>query len=180
MGAKLVKFLVKPFPKTRVIGKSVIQKIDVGMEDRTIEDLWERMAKDGSLDFLSKFPNKVTSDGDTVGWMGDFQPGDDHYTYLAGIWVEADTPAPEGYVHRDILECEMAIAWIQETEDEEGGNIHANASDHINQAIAENGYQYDGSNGFFEMEVYSFERFRIPEKHGGKVILDFYSPCKRM
>jgi hypothetical protein len=57
--------------------------------------------------------------------------------------------------------------------------MHANASVHISKAVKENGYEYDGSNGYFEMEYYSHVRFRVPEKRGEKVILDFYSPCKK-
>ena len=180
MGSKLVKFLVRTFPKTRVIGKSVIQKIDVGIDDRTIQDLWEGMTKDGSLDFLLNLPNKITQNRDTVGWEGDFQLGDDQYTYLAGVLVEPNAPVPEGYVYRDIEECEIAIGWIQAIDGDEGGDLHANSSEHITKAMADNGYEYDGSNGLFEMEYYSHERFRIPLEKGEKVILDFYSPCKKV
>ena len=42
----------------------------------------------------------------------------------------------------------MAVGWLQETDGDEGGNIHANASDHINQAMKANGYAYDGSHGY--------------------------------
>ena len=180
MGTKLVKFLVKTFPKARVIGKSVIQKLDVGIDDRTIQDLWERMEKDGSLDFLLSLPNRTTQNYDTVGWMWDWQPGDDQYTYLAGILVEPNTPVPEGYVYRDIVDCEMAIGWFQGTEGSEGGDLFANASDNMSKAMKENGYQYDSSKGLFEMEYYSYERLRVPGKRGEKIILDFYSPCKKV
>jgi predicted transcriptional regulator YdeE len=179
MGSKLVKFEVKPFTKARVIGKSVIVKLDAGINDASIQDLWEKMADDGSLDFLFDLPDRITKDPDTVGWMGDFQPGDKEYTYLAGVLVKHNTPVPDGYAHRDIEDCEMAIGWVQETEGEEGGDIHAQASDHIQKAMKENGYEYDGSKGFFEMEYCSYERFHGPEKRGDKVVLDFYSPCKK-
>ena len=86
----------------------------------------------------------------------------------------------EGYVYRDIAACEIAYAWIQDTEGSEGGEMHANASGHINQAMAEHGYQYDGSNGFFEIEYYSEERFYKALERGENVILDFYSPCKKV
>ncbi len=41
MGSILVNFLVQSFPAARVIGKSVVQKLDAGLNDRTIQDLWE-------------------------------------------------------------------------------------------------------------------------------------------
>ncbi len=179
MGAKLVKFSVESFPHTRVMGKSAAVPTEAAIDDRTIETLWESMAEDGSLDFLLGLPTRITPGPDTVGWMGDWQPGAEFYTYLAGVLVTPDTPAPEGYVYRDIAACEMAVGWLQATEGDEGGNIHAEASYHINKAMQENGYAYDDANGLFEMEYYSHERFRIPEGRGEHVILDFYSPCKK-
>ena len=95
MGSKLVKFSVQSFPKARMIGKGVLVKSDVGLDDRTIQDLWKRMANDGSLDFLLNLPDRSTQNNDTVGWMGDFQPGDEAYIYLAGVLVNQNTPVPE-------------------------------------------------------------------------------------
>ena len=77
----------QPFPKSRVIGKSVTQKLEAGLDDRTIQDRWESMTDDDSLDFLLKQPNRISRQDDTVGWMGDFQPVDDKYTYLAGDFI---------------------------------------------------------------------------------------------
>ncbi len=179
MGAKVVKFSVEPFPETRVIGKSVAVKTDVGIDDSTITDLLESMAKDGSTDFLLSLPERITSSPDTVGWMGDWQPGAETYTYLSGVLVTPDAPLPDGYTYRDIAACDMAVGWLQETDGEEVGNIFANASEHINQAMRENGYEFDGSHGLFEMEYYSYERFRLPTQRGEKITLDFYSPCKK-
>lgn len=179
MGAKLVKFSVESFPETRVIGKSAAVKTEAAIDDRTIEELWEGMARDGDLDFLLGLPDRATPSPDTVGWMGDWQPGAETYTYLAGILAQAGAPVPEGYVYRDMAACEMAVGWLQETDGDEGGNIHADASYHINKAMQEHGYEYDGSHGLFEMEYYSHERFRIPEQRGEHVILDFCSPCKK-
>jgi predicted transcriptional regulator YdeE len=179
MGTKLVNFSVKSFPKTRVIGKSVVQMLDVGIDDPVITDLWESMKQDGSLDFLINLPNRTTREADSVGWMGDFQPGTDRFTYLAGVLVVPDTPVPEGYVYRDIPACEMAVAWLQGTEGPDGGDLFANASDNMGKAMQAHGYEFDGTNGLFEIEYYSYERFRVPEKRGEQPLLDFYSPCKK-
>lgn len=180
MGAKVIKFTVRAFPKSRVIGKRVVLKEFPGFEDRTIEDLWERVRQDGSLDFLFELPHKFSQNRDSVGWMGDFHPGDEVYTYLAGVLFEQDVPVPEGYVYRDIAECEIALVWIQETEGSEGGDLFANASENMHKVMTEHGYQYDGSNGYFEMEYYSEERLHKAKEVGEKSILDFYSPCKKV
>jgi hypothetical protein len=42
MGSKLIKYIVQTFPKTMVVGKCVRVRMDVGLDDSTITDLWER------------------------------------------------------------------------------------------------------------------------------------------
>ncbi len=180
MGAKLFQFSVKSFPKRRVIGKCVVLiEGGVSLEDHTIEDLWAGMAQDGSLEILTHLPGQAGTQGDVVGWMGDFHPPDMHFTYLAGVLFEADTPAPQGFEYRDIEPGEMAVSWIQGTEGPEGGDLHAGASGINGQAMQAHGYEYDGSRGLFEMEYQSFERFRLPLERSEQPMLDFYSPCKK-
>ena len=77
MGSKLIAFEISPFSKTRVIGKSVIVKLDnEGSDDPTIPDLWAEMKDDGSLDTLLDLPDRVREDPDTVGWMGEYSQED--------------------------------------------------------------------------------------------------------
>jgi len=180
MGIKLVQFRVAMFPKMRMIGKSIVL-LNGGMKpgDRSIENLWESMAQDGSLAILAQLPNQVGQPGDMAGWMGDFHPPDMHFTYLAGELFRADTEAPEGFIYRDIEAGEMAVSWLQSTEDAEGGSIHADGSAISGQAMAAHGYEYDGSRGLYEMEYQSYERYYVPLERGEQPILDFYSPCKQ-
>ena len=180
MGAKLVKYSVQSFAKMMLIGKGVRLRMDVGLDDSTITDLWDSMARDGSLDALLALPARLAQDPDTVGWMGDFQPGDEAYTYLAGVLVQPGTVVPAGFSARDIAACDMAVGWIQATDDAEGGDLHANAFELMAAAAKEHGFEFDASNGFFEFETYSYARFRGPEKRGEPVILDYYSPCKKV
>ncbi len=179
MGSKLVHFTVQSFPKMRVIGKTVRVKEPAELDDPTITDLLQAMANDGSFDFLQTLPGQIAQTADTVGWMGDFQPGAVEYTYLAGVLFHPGTPVPEGFVARDIDACDMAVGWIQGTTGEEGGDMFASASGHVQRAVKEHGYEYDGSHGLFEMEYYSYDRFRLPQERGEQPILDFYSPCKK-
>lgn len=176
MGSRVVNFQVVSFMPARVIGKCVTVKMDVGIDDRTIQDVWERMANDGSMDVLYV----LNPSRDTVGWMGDFTPGADHYTYLAGVLVTPGTPAPPGFEARDIEACDMAITSIQTTDDDAGGDMMANASGHTSAAMKEHGYEFDPSHGLFEMEVYSQTRFHAPTVQGDSPVLDFYSPCRRV
>jgi hypothetical protein len=180
MGTRLVRFKVDAFPRMRAIGKAVTL-IEGGMslEDRSIEDLWASMERDGSFEVLARLPGRLGPPGDRVGWMGDFHPPDMHFTYLAGALFEAGVEAPEGFVGRDIEAGEMAVSWLQGIEGPEGGDLHADASAINNQAMAAHGYQYDGSRGLYEMEYQSRERYYAPLERGEQPMLDFYAPCKK-
>jgi hypothetical protein len=180
MGTRLARFEVRTFPRLRVIGKGVrLLEGGMSLEDRSIEDLWESMAQDGSLAVLAQWPGRVGPAGDWVGWMGDFHPPDMHFTYLAGGLFEAATPAPEGFIVRDIEAGEMAVSWLQGTDGPEGGDLHADASAMQGQAMAEHGYEYDGARGLYEMEYQSHARYYDPLARGEQPVLDFYSPCRR-
>ena len=180
MGTKFVQFKVEAFPKMRVIGKGVtLLEGGMSIEDHLIEDLWAGMSQDGSLDVLAQLSGHVGPKGDMVGWMGDFNPPDMHFTYLAGALFAMDVEAPEGFICRDIEAGEMAVSWLQGTDEAEGGDLHTDASSNTSQARDAQGYEYDGSRGLFEMEYQSFERYYTPLKHGEQPMLDFYSPCKK-
>ena len=179
MGAKGVKFEIIQFPGARVIGKTTTVKEPTTLDDVTATDLLERMNKDGHYKFLLGLLNKFAQNADTVGWQGDFIPNDASYIYLAGVMFKPDAAFSDGYKHRDIAACEMAVAWISECEGDEGGDVFADASGNLANARSEHRYEYDGSNGFFEMECYSEKRFYVPKSQGKNIILDFYSPCKK-
>ena len=179
MGVKISKFEVRQFSGARVIGKTVQVKEPTTLDDLTITDLLVMMDELNYFNYLLSLPGKLTSNLDTVGWQGDYNPGDNSYTYLAGVLFKPDSPVPDEYEYRDIDSCEMAVAWIEETETDDGGDLFADASANLAKVRDENGFRYDGSHGFFEMEYYSEERFKTPQKEGRRVILDFYSPCKK-
>lgn len=176
MGSKVVNFQVVQFDAARVIGKTACVATDAGLNDNAITDLWALMEKDGSMPaLLALNPSR-----DTAGWMGDFTPGAPQYTYLAGVLVAPDTPAPAGFEARDLEACEMSIASIQRTDDDEGGDMMANASAHTSAAMHVRGYEFDPSHGLFEMEIYTHDKFRAPAERGEAPILDFCSPCRKI
>lgn len=180
MGVKVIDFKIIQFSGARVIGKSTTVKEPTTIDDSTINDLLDLMKNKGHYDFLCSLPNKLIKANDTVGWQGDFYPGDASYTYLSGVLFEHGTVVPEGYEFRDIDSCEMAVASMQDCDDVEGGDLFADASPNLTSTRDAQGYTYDSSHGFFEMEYYSEERFKTPEQQGTKVVLDFYSPCKKV
>ena len=136
------------------------------------------MLTDGSLDFMLDLPQRATPDRDTVGWMGEYDPVSNSYTYIAGILAKPGTLIPGGYVSRVIPACEMAIASIQGTDS--GHDVYIGAHDHTAKAMEERGYEYDPAAGGFEMEYHSNTRFSIPIERGDEfVVLDYYSPCRK-
>lgn len=180
MGAKLVSFRVDIFPKMRVIGKGVtLVEGEMRLEDHQIEDLWASMVQDGSLDVLAQLPGRAVPPGDMVGWMGDFYPPDMHFTYLAGSLYGTDVEAPVGFISRDIEAGEMAVSQILDTDEPEGGGAHTDGSAINSRAMAEHGYEYDGSRGPYEMEYQSYERYYVPLERGEQPTLEFYSPCRK-
>lgn len=189
MGVQLAGFRVIQFGGARIIGRAVQVRLDVTLEDRTIQDLWERVAADGALAALFALPGRVSPAGpvpglDRAGYLGDFTPGAGHYTYLAGVLFAPGTPVPvgpgipPGLECRDIPACTLAAGWLQETSGPEGGDLFAQASENLNRAMSANGLAFDGTPGLFELEITTAARFDEPASRGEPRILDYFSPCK--
>ncbi len=176
--SKLIDFNVRRFPASRLIGKQVSMTMNP-VPDNAASALWQNMWKDGSMEFLKKLPCLSTEDPDTIGWMGDYNWKSNTFVYIAGVLVKEGAEVPEGFVYRDLPECDMGIAWIQGRE--ENADLFSGAHDKFEQAMKANGYEYDYSAGAYEMEYYSFKRFGVPRFIGEKLlILDYYCPCKKI
>ena len=176
--SKVINFEVRKFPATRLIGKQVIMSMSPGPENPAV-DLWQSMWQDGCMELLKSLPSLSTEDPDVVGWMGDFNLEDNTLVYIAGVLAQKEALVPDGYIYRDLSECDMGIGWIQGRED--GADLNAGAHDKFSLAMKENGYEFDYSAGAYEMEYYSYKRFGVPRYLGEKLlILDYYSPCKKI
>lgn len=176
--SKFIKFEVKRFPATRLIGKLVRISLDPEKGQEAV-NLWSSMWQDGSMEYLGSMPERLTKERDTVGWMGDFDLSGNTCEYIAGVLTKEGTTVPTGYVSRDLPECLMSIGWIQGRE--EDGDLYARAHDYVRQAMNEYGYEYDTAAGGYEMQYYSFQRFGVPRYVGEKIlIMDYYSPCKKL
>lgn len=174
----LVHFEVKRFGPARVIGKTVKHSTIPGQHN-PIPDLWKAMMADGSLCLLSQLPDLYANADDTVGWMGDYNPATQEFVYIAGVLAKPGVKAPEGFVYKDLGECDMGIGWIKGTHDD--GDLYAEAHHHVKRAMEPAGYEYDSEAGNYELEYYSAERFVKPMGRGEKLlILDYYSPCRKI
>lgn len=176
--SKIINFEVWRFPAARLIGKQVRMDINSGPDNPAVA-MWRSMWQDGSMELLNSLPCLLTKDPDTVGWRGDFNSQDNTFTYIAGVLAKEGAEVPEGFVFRDLAECEMGIGWIQGRE--EGADLYAEAHDKFSLAMREKGYEYDYAAGAYEMEYYSYKRFGVPRYIGNKLlILDYYAPCKKL
>jgi predicted transcriptional regulator YdeE len=173
----LIEMTIRPFPATRLVGKQVVCGLSAEAENLG-PVLWESMMQDGTLDFLKQLPQRATPEADTVGWMGEYDPASNTFTYIAGILANPGALVPEGCTHRDLPACHMAVASIRGTD--ANHDVYAGAHDHAARVMQEYGYEPDPEAGGFEMEYYSDTRFNLPLSRGDEfVILDYCVPCRK-
>jgi hypothetical protein len=172
----IFKYEVRRFPATRVIGRLVTHTIKAGAPN-PVPGLWEAMSKDGSVNMLDRLPGKLPPERDTVGWMGEYDPATQGFTYIAGVLACPGTAVPEGYACRDVPECLMGIGWIRGRD--EGEDLYYRAHEHTERVMKQAGLEVDEAAGGYSMEYYSYEHFGAPLAAGQKeIVLGYYLPCK--
>lgn len=165
-----ISFEVQAFNAVRFIGKEVT----VGKKN-PVPALWEAMLHDGTIEMLQNMPERVSPKGDTIGWMGDYDPKDKTFTYIAGVLTKPGTVVPDGFAYRGIPDCLMGIGWIQ------GNTSHLEKGAHgkTEKAMKENGYAPDYSIGI-SMEYYSFEKYASIVEDGKHLFtFGYFLPCKK-
>lgn len=165
-------FEVQEFKAVRFIGKEVV----VGKKN-PVPDLWKSILKDGTNEILQGLPERVSPVGDTIGWMGEYNPQTKEFIYIAGIFADPDTNVPEGFSYRDIPDCLMGIGWIQ-------GNtskLEKGAHTKTEKIMRASGYAPDYSIVGISMEYYSFEEYAKIEEDGNNIFtFGYYLPCKKV
>jgi predicted transcriptional regulator YdeE len=167
-----VSFEVQSFKAVRLIGKEIV----VGKKN-PVPELWKRILSDGTNDYLQSLPERVSPRGDTIGWMGDYNPQTKEFIYIAGIFAKTDTVVPDGFSYRDIPDCLMGIGWIQgNTSDLEKG-----AHGKTEKIMKANGYIPDYSIVGISMEYYSYDKYAMMKEDGRDTFtFGYYLPCKRV
>lgn len=168
------------FGPYRMIGKEIRTKHEkfnpiFQSKYSTIPSLWKQSFSDGTFDTLvkmSEYCPPETPNG-YEGYMRDFREEDGTFTYVAGFFMKANTPVPQGYACYEVPACTVAKSWIEGEE----YDIYPNAYPLTVEAMKQNGYVVDREK-FFLCEVYTDERFGIPKNNGQSIlILDYYLPC---
>lgn len=171
--ARISKIEFAPFGPFVIVGKEIRTR----PMTQNIPALWGQCFTDGTYDRLVQMKEYIPTDipNDYVGYIRDFNPQDNTFTYLVGMFMMPDTPIPEGYAAYEIPVCTLAKAWVEGEE----YDIYANASALTLEAIGQNGYEPDRQS-FFQCEVYTDPRFGVPKSNGEKILtLDYYMPCKK-
>lgn len=171
MGVK-VSFEVQDFPAVRFIGKEVM----VGKKN-PVPELWQTVLNDGTNALLQNLPERVSPKGDTIGWMGEYNPKTKEFVYIAGILAQPDAIVPDGFAYRDIPECLMGIGWIQGNTSQLEKGAHGKTE----KMMRANGYAPDYSVVGISMEYYSFEKYaNIKEDGINTFTFGYYLPCKKV
>lgn len=162
---------IQDFKAIRFIGREVI----VGKKN-PVPDLWKKILKDGTKDFLQSLPDRVSPLGDMIGWMGEYNPQTREYVYIAGIFAKPNAIVPNGYSYRDIPDCLMGIGWIQ------GNTPHLEKGAHTKteKKMRANGYVPDYSIIGISMEYYSFDKYANIEDGNNTFTFGYYLPCKKV
>lgn len=180
--AELRKIEFVEFGPYKMVGKEIRTRIEhvnpiFPSQFPTIPSLWKQCFSDGTFDTLAKMTEYCPDETPNgyEGYMRDFNQADGTFTYVAGFLMRTNTPVPAGFIDYDIPHCSLAKAWIEGEEHD----IYPNAHQLTVEGIHQNGYEVDWGN-YFSCELYTDQRFGIPQKRGQKVlILDYYMPVKQ-
>ena len=168
--AELVKFEIKDFPETKLIGKELRYGMELLMKgDNRIPAFWGSCFNDSTFLHLEVQKDYVTEDS-YVGAMLDWDKGDGDFSYICGMLMKDGATVPEGYVSRVLPASRVAVGWIRGTDTVDVcGAAHAMTEGRLR----EDGFSNDKM--AWCMEVYNCPRYTTPDADG-KIILDYYIP----
>jgi len=125
-------------PPVRMIGKEVAHGYNCG---NPVPELWDKCHQDGTLKVLESLSPEMAY---YIGWMGDYNSETKRFVYIAGMFMPANTPVPDGFQYRDISACMVGMGFIN-------GNIMdaiPRQHDLTVEGIKANGYTVDSSQGW--------------------------------
>ncbi len=168
--AELIQLEIKELGPWCVAGKAL--KVTMGPEN-PIPAFWEACFADGTFSTLESQKSWVLCP-DYVGFMTDWQGGDNTFLYICGMMMKPGFIAPEGgFVSRPVEASSAAVGWIR---GESTPDVCMPAHEFTSKVMEEKGYT---SEGFaWSMELYNCPRFTTPDEQG-RITLDYYIPCRK-
>ena len=165
MTAELINFSIKTLINVRIIGKEI--RCKAGHPDgNPIPAFWGECFKDGTIENLKAYPDQLYPDV-LLGWIGDFNPADNTFSYIIGILTKAVTNTLKNMTVIDIPNTRFGVGAIKGTEPA----VYMAAHNLTEAEIKKNNLQIDYSPGY-EIEWYG-EDFCKNEDYK---IIDLYVP----
>lgn len=155
-------------PPVRIIGKEVINDSLSENGDNPVPSLWEKCFNEGLLKVLEPLSPEMDY---YIGWMGEYNNETGAFAYIAGYFMPANTPVPDGFQYRDLSACTVGMGWINGSF--ENGEVFAHSHDLTVGGINENGYIPDYSQGW-SAEVYAKD-LSFDATEG---TINYICPCK--
>jgi predicted transcriptional regulator YdeE len=166
MSASLTNFKLVDLPAIHVVGKEI--RCQMGFPTgNPIPALWEQCFKDGTMTALEHLPGRLFTDA-YVGWMGQFDPRDNSFSYVVGIVTDANAATPAELTAVAVPAARFAVATV--TGDEP--DIYMQAHDLLDGEVKARHLAYNQHMGC-SIEWYD-ERFQPQNK--GAVTIDYYEP----
>jgi len=81
-----------------------------------------------------------------IGWMGEYNPDQAAFTYIAGYLMPHETPVPDGFSFRDLPACLIGLGTISGSFAD--GQIFTHAHEMTVEGILRAGYEPDYSQGW--------------------------------
>ena len=152
-------------PAARMIGIEVVN----GGGDNPVPELWEQIFNQNKLDSLQSEQALLDL---FIGWMGEYNPADATFTYIAGYLMPRGSEVPTGFSYRDISACQIGLGTINGNF--ANGEVFAHSHEMTVEGICNAGYEPDYSYGW-SAEAYpkdlSFEAM--------EGTIHYICPCKK-
>ncbi len=153
-------------PASRMIGIEVTN----GGKENPVPALWEWIFRENTLSNLDE--NHALLDL-FIGWMGEYDPENGTFAYLAGYLMSAGTKVPEGFSCRDIPACTIGLGTINGSFD--NGEVFEHTHEMTAEGILKAGYEPDYSFGW-SAEAYPKDlSFEATEG-----TIHYICPCKKI
>ena len=165
MSASLTNFKIVDLPAFHVVGKKICCQMG-HPSGNPIPAFWAQCFQDGTMAALEHLPGRLFTNT-YVGWMGQFNPSDNTFSYVVGIVTDANTATPEAMTAIEMPAACFAVATVAGDEPD----IYIQAHDLLAGEVKARQLAFNERMGC-AMEWYD-ERFQ-PQK--GAFTIDYYEP----
>ncbi|AOT72302.1 GyrI-like domain-containing protein [Geosporobacter ferrireducens] len=152
-------------PASRIVGIEVVN----GGGDNPVPALWEQIFSQNKLNVLHSEQALLDL---FIGWMGEYNPENGTFTYIAGYLMPSGNKVPDGFSYRDIPVCQIGLGTINGSF--ANGEVFAHSHEMTIEGIRKAGYEPDYSYGW-SAEAYpkdlSFEAI--------EGTINYICPCKK-